>query len=90
MAGLRFEHATRGGSDVAFDDTAGTFVRVSRDDDPFRADRTRISPLLVWHPSEFSRLRLQYNYDDRQGFGSDHSIWLQFEFLLGAHAAHRF
>ena len=25
----------------------------------------RISPLLVFHPSEFSRIRLQYNYDRR-------------------------
>jgi len=55
-----------------------------------RAERWRISPNLTWYPSEFSKLRLQYNYDDREGFGVDHSIWLQFEFLLGAHAAHKF
>ncbi len=55
-----------------------------------RATRWRISPNLTWYPSEFSKLRLQYNYDDRDGIGVDHSIWLQFEFLLGAHAAHKF
>lgn len=55
-----------------------------------RADRWRVSPNLTWYPSEFSKLRLQYNYDDRQGLGVDHSIWLQFEFLLGSHAAHKF
>jgi len=55
-----------------------------------RASRYRISPNLTWYPSEFSKLRLQYNYDDRNGIGQDHSIWLQFEFLLGAHAAHKF
>ena len=32
----------------------------------------------------------QYNYDDRKGIGTDHSLWFQFEFLLGAHAAHKF
>ena len=58
--------------------------------DPERATRWRIAPNLTWYPSEFSKVRLQYNYDDRRGFGEDHSVWLQFEFLLGAHAAHKF
>ena len=56
----------------------------------FHADRARVSPNLTWYPTEFSKLRLQYNYDDRKGIGSDHSVWMQFEFLLGAHAAHKF
>jgi len=55
-----------------------------------RADRTRIAPAFTWYPSEFSKLRFQYNFDDRQGIGQDHSLWVQFEFILGAHAAHRF
>jgi hypothetical protein len=58
--------------------------------DPQRAQRWRISPNLTWYPTEFSKLRLQYNYDDRKGVGVDHSVWLQFEFILGAHAAHKF
>jgi hypothetical protein len=58
--------------------------------DPERNQRWRVSPNLTWYPSEFSKLRLQYNYDDRRDFGVDHSLWLQFEFLLGAHAAHKF
>jgi hypothetical protein len=58
--------------------------------DAERATRWRISPNLTWYPTEFSKLRLQYNYDDRDGIGDDHSVWLQFEFLLGAHAAHKF
>ena len=55
-----------------------------------RTDRFRLSPNLTWYPTEFSKIRLQYNYDDRQNIGSDHSLWMQFEFLLGAHAAHKF
>ena len=58
--------------------------------DPERLSRWRISPNLTWYPSEFSKIRLQYNYDDRDRVGVDHSVWLQFEFLLGAHAAHKF
>lgn len=55
-----------------------------------RSDRTRFSPDVTWYPSEFSKVRIQYNYDHRDGLGSDHSIWGQVEFLLGAHAAHKF
>ncbi len=55
-----------------------------------RAARWRVSPNLTWLPSEFSKVRLQYNYDQRQFVGVDHSVWLQFEFSLGAHAAHKF
>ncbi len=58
--------------------------------DPQRAQRWRLSPNLTWYPSEYSKIRLQYNLDDRAGIGVDHSIWLQFEFVLGAHTAHRF
>jgi hypothetical protein len=61
--------------------------------DPLRAERWRISPNLTWYPSEFSKVRLQYNYDRRKDIpekDDDHSVWLQFEFLLGAHAAHKF
>lgn len=55
-----------------------------------RTDRLRISPNLTWYPTEFSKVRLQYNFDDRKAIGTDHSLWVQFEFLLGAHAAHKF
>ena len=69
-------------------DNAGGGTLLGRD--PQRDMRWRLSPNLTWYPSEFSKVRLQYNYDDRRGFGDDHSVWLQFEVLLGAHAAHKF
>jgi hypothetical protein len=75
IAGLRGDYAN--GNDAAFDAE-------------LRSERTRISPNLTWYPSEFSKLRLQYNYDHRAGIGNDHSVWLQFEFMIGAHAAHKF
>jgi len=58
--------------------------------DPQRDSRWRLSPNLTWFPSEFSKVRFQYNYDDRKNIGVDHSLWLQFEFSLGAHPAHKF
>lgn len=59
-------------------------------DSQLRADRFRLTPNVTWYPTEFSKFRVQYNYDDRRGIGKDHSLWFQFEFLLGAHAAHKF
>jgi hypothetical protein len=55
-----------------------------------RNDRYRISPSVTWYPSEYSRIRWQYNFDHRNEIGDDHSFWIQIEFILGAHAAHVF
>jgi len=71
------------------------FDRVSGDQgdpkDPALAPRWRLSPALTWFPTEFSKVRLQYNFDRSDAFRHDeHSLWLQLEFLLGAHAAHKF
>ena len=55
-----------------------------------RPDRTRLSPMLTFYPSEFTKLRLQYNYDEIQGLNSEHSVFLQLEFSIGAHPAHKF
>jgi hypothetical protein len=93
VAGLRYDYVTgkRGDYEKAgllLADNAGGGTPLGRD--PLRDQRWRISPNLTWYPTEFSKLRLQYNYDDRRGLGEDHSVWLQFEFLLGAHAAHKF
>src|SRR6266851_4325621 len=63
VAGLRGEFVT--GNDGAFDAS-----------DVFRGDRTRISPNMTWYPSEFSKIRLQYNYDHGQLFGDQHSVWM--------------
>jgi hypothetical protein len=93
IAGLRLDYATSEKGDyekmgLRLADNAGGGTSVGRD--PLRNQRWRISPNLTWYPSEFSKIRLQYNYDDRDDIGVDHSVWLQFEFLLGAHAAHKF
>lgn len=59
-------------------------------EDVLRNERYRISPNLTWYPTEFSKIRLQYNYDEGELFGHEHSVWLQFEFQLGAHSPHKF
>lgn len=60
-----------------------------------RQSRERISADLSYFPTEFSKLRLQYNYDLLDGnefldSGNEHSVFFQFEFAIGAHAAHKF
>lgn len=83
-AGLRYEYATGSGDSVGEYD--------GRSDDPFRDDRHRVSPMLVFHPSEYARIRLQYNYDlfDHSPESAAHSVWLGVEFSMGAHAAHSY
>jgi len=46
--------------------------------------------MLDWSPTEFSRLRLQLASDkSRQGI-TDHQVFLQYIYSLGAHGAHQF
>jgi hypothetical protein len=90
-AGLRYEYASG--------ENPSVLVYKDRSRDPFRDNRLRLSPLLVWQPTEFSRIRLQYNYDhathlEFDGLGNRerdaHSVWLGFEISYGAHAAHKY
>jgi hypothetical protein len=64
-------------------------------DDDMRQSRSRISANLTWYPTEFSKIRLQYNHDflEENDFLASRdvdSVFLQFEFILGAHGAHKF
>ena len=65
------------------------------DEDSLRQSRTRVSTALTWHLTEFSKLRLQYNHDFLRASsflpsGDEDSVFLQFEFNLGSHGAHKF
>jgi hypothetical protein len=53
--------------------------------------RNRWSAALTWYTSEFAKLRLQFNVDDSAALGRrEQSVWLQLEFNLGTHVAHKF
>ncbi len=64
----------------------------------YAGDHTRVSGALTYYPSEFSRIRLQVSYDDVTGLSSafprnvdgNWSVWLNFDFSLGKHGAHKF
>lgn len=88
VLGLRFDYAN--GQRDSY--TATTIPSYDSLDDPTRGQRGRASVNLTYFPSEFSKFRLQYNYD-RSRFidgGDAHSVFLQFEILFGAHGAHKF
>jgi hypothetical protein len=76
-AGLRWDYAT-GKGDTSWD--------------PMRDTRHRLSPNITWYPTEYSKLRLQYNRDWFEHAPEEEadSLWLQFEFGLGSHMAHKF
>ncbi len=93
--GIRYEYGDGSGNDVAFElDPAGDAIVVpaSVNSDPFRSLRHRVSPLLMFQPTEFSRLRLQYNFDYARFLVGDtaHTVWAGLEFLFGAHPAHSY
>lgn len=77
VAGLRWEYASADGADQG---------------DPLRDTRRRLSTNLTWYPTEFSKLRLQYNRDQAGHLAAGHadSLWLQVEFNIGSHMAHQF
>ena len=54
-------------------------------------DPERVSLMLDWSPSEFSRLRAQYAWDEARDDGErDGQIRLQYIYGIGAHSAHKY
>ena len=56
-----------------------------------QGDPSRTTVMLDWNPSEFSRLRLQYAWDDARDDGdTDRQLQLQYLYGIGAHGAHKY
>jgi len=82
-AGLRYDalDSDNTGSDEGVLDEAGLLADGH--------DPRRISVMAEWVPSEYSRIRLQYNKDDSYQV-TDDQLFLQYTFSIGAHGAHTF
>lgn len=53
--------------------------------------RWRLSPVITFFPTEFSKVRFQYDYDQPESLSpAQQVVSVQFEFLVGAHGAHKF
>ena len=54
------------------------------------ASPSRVTTMIDFSPSEFSRLRMQYAWDDARDAATDRQLLLQYIYALGAHGAHKF
>lgn len=79
-AGIRYDTVDADRPGAAF---VGTTL------DPSGANPRRTSAMVDYNPSEFSRVRLQYNHD-QSGPGADDEVYLQYLMSLGTHGAHAF
>lgn len=71
--------ANEGGEEHEEDELLGLF-----------GEEYRISAMLTFAPSEFSLIKLQYDYNDRDFDDNVHGLFLQFQYAIGAHGAHPF
>jgi hypothetical protein len=78
--------------------TAGIRYDYAYSNGVYPGNADRISLALTYYTSEFARIRLEANWDLVDGLGtivpgaSDHafSLWINFDFSLGKHGAHKF
>jgi hypothetical protein len=87
--GLRFDALDSGSPEIGLAEsgvlTPETFPAL------LPAEPDRVTLMLDWSPSEFSRLRAQYAWDDaRDAAERDRQFLLQYLFGIGAHGAHKF
>ena len=77
VAGARYELADSNGADTT---------------DPLRDKRKRLALNLTWYLSEYSKVRFQFNHDNAEHLADStaNSLWVQMEFNIGSHAAHKF
>ena len=54
------------------------------------ASPSRVTTMIDWSPSEFSRLRAQYAWDDARDGATDRQLLIQYLYAIGAHGAHKF
>jgi len=90
-AGLRYARLTSDNDLAVTDNTTGEAPEEIIEESGLIADQDPYmwSAMLDWSPSEFSRLRLQYNRDYTLPEPDD-QVFLQYIMSLGAHGAHQY
>jgi hypothetical protein len=86
--GLRFDYLDAGSAQislVADGQLLGTAFPILAGASP-----RRLTWVMDWSPSEFSRLRAQYAWDDARATVRDRQLMLQYLYSIGAHGAHKF
>jgi hypothetical protein len=88
-AGLRYDALDSGDPDIALV-TSGV-LPIDAFPSLLAGDPSRTTVMVDWNPSEFSRWRLQYAWDEaRDDGGTDRQLNLQYLFGIGAHGAHKY
>jgi hypothetical protein len=87
-AGLRYDELNSGSPDIGLVSSgtlsAADFPRLAEN------DPKRITAMIDFSPSEFSRFRLQFARDEARFNEADNQVFLQYIMSLGAHGAHKF
>ncbi|MGQ0383675.1 MAG: hypothetical protein ACT4UP_03175 [Gammaproteobacteria bacterium] len=88
-AGIRYDSLDSGTPEIGLVDSGALPPEAFPSLLPANPDR--IAAMLDWNPSEFSRLRVQYAWDDaRDGGDRDRQLFLQYLYGIGAHGAHKY
>jgi hypothetical protein len=87
-----YQFASRWRAGARYDSLDAGVPRYTLAPDGLRsANPDRVSLMLDWNPSEFSRLRAQYDWDDARDDGdADRVLRLQYIYGIGAHGAHKY
>ena len=93
-AGLRYDELSSGTPSIGLigQTDAGTGITISENDFASlkKYNPKRLSAMIDWNPSEFSRIRLQYAQDKARRDVTDNQFFIQYIYSLGAHGAHKF
>ena len=94
--GLRYEHLEADNKIANYDgDVDGNATTIAQDEFLEESglesahDPERVSLMIDYSRSEFSRFRLQFNNDNSNPI-SDKQVYLQYIMSLGSHGAHKF
>jgi hypothetical protein len=87
-AGLRYDRLDSGSPSIGL--VQSGLLPPADFPDLMSASPTRTTVMLDWSPSEFSRMRAQYAWDDARAAERDGQFFLQYLYSLGAHGAHKY
>jgi hypothetical protein len=88
-AGLRYDSLESGTTDIGL--VSAGVLPAEAFPALLSGDPRRTTLMLDWNPSEFTRLRLQYAWDDARDSGdTDRQLFLQYLYGIGAHGAHKY
>jgi outer membrane receptor protein involved in Fe transport len=90
----RFDEAGQWRTGVRFDLVAQNHVTVDGTEQPLGKKGTRYTAMLEYSPTEFTRFRLQYDFDRSRYLGDArkdvHEVLLNVNVAVGPHGAHSF